>query len=112
MKGQAMRSLPADPYDRAQQALASWHSTHPRATLAEMEAAVEEQIAQLRAHLLEAQAATAFAEERPLCQHCGTTMVPRARSIRTLLLPKDEPLPIERSYVVCPQCGAGLFPPG
>jgi uncharacterized protein with PIN domain len=107
-----MTSLPSDPYCHAQRDLANWRSTHPRATLAEIEVAVEEQIAQLRAQLIDEQTEAGFSEEHPLCRECGATMVPQTRSSRTLILPHDVPLELERSYLVCPQCGAGLFPPG
>jgi uncharacterized protein with PIN domain len=101
-----------DPFQQAQRALASWHSTHPRATLAEIEMAVEEQIAHLRAQLTRERTDAGLGEEHPLCHKCGATMVPQTRSTRTMILPHDVPLELERSYVVCSQCGAGLFPPG
>jgi uncharacterized protein with PIN domain len=107
-----MTDTPTDPYRQAQRELANWRSTHPRATLAEIEVAVEEHIARLRAQLIDEQTAAGFREERPLCRECGTTMVPQTRSTRTVILPRDAPLELERSYLVCPQCGAGLFPPG
>ncbi len=107
-----MTTDPTDPFDQAQRELATWHSIHPRATLAEIEVAVEQQIDRLRAHLLEARTAAGFQEEHPLCAQCGSTMVPRAQSTRRLLLRGDHALDLARSYVVCPTCGAGLFPPG
>jgi ribosomal protein L40E len=51
-------------------------------------------------------------EGHPVCRQCGATMEPRARASRRLLLRGDQPLELERDYVVCPHCGAGLFPPG
>jgi YgiT-type zinc finger domain-containing protein len=101
-----------DSFEQAQRNLAAWRSTHPRATLAEIEVAVEEQIEQLRTDLIKRQTEAGFVEEHPLCRECGTTMKPQATTKRTLLLRGDQPLELERSYVVCPSCGAGLFPPG
>ena|SRR5918911_3847829 len=101
-----------DAFDQVQRELAAWRSTHPRATFAEIEAAVEQQIEQLRTHLLSEHVQAGFHEERPVCPQCGATMVPRARSTRTLLLRGDQSLELERSYVRCPSCGEGLFPPG
>ena len=103
---------PTDPFDQAQRELAAWHSTHPRATLAEIEVAVEEQIERLRAHLLDGRTEAGFREERPLCPKCGSTMVPRTQGRRQVILRGDHSLDLERSYVVCPTCGEGLFPPG
>jgi YgiT-type zinc finger domain-containing protein len=107
-----MTTHPADPVHQAQRDLAAWHSRHPDATFAEIEAAVEEQIERVRAQLLEERTEAGVREEHPVCRQCGTTMEPRATTKRTLLLRGDEPLELERSYVVCPSCGAGLFPPG
>ncbi len=107
-----MTTQPTDPVRQAQRELAAWHSTHPDATLAEIEAAVEEQLDRVRAHLIDERTEAGVREAHPVCQKCGTTMVPQATTTRTLLLRGDQPLELERSYVVCPSCGAGLFPPG
>jgi YgiT-type zinc finger domain-containing protein len=101
-----------DPYADAQRALTAWHSTHPRATFAELERAVEEQLDQVRRQLLGERVQASFVEERPLCRQCGATMVPRAYEKRTLLLRGDEALDLERPYLTCPSCGEGFFPPG
>jgi NADH pyrophosphatase NudC (nudix superfamily) len=101
-----------DVMNRVRRDLASWHATHPRATFAEMEVAVEEQIEQLRATLLQERAAGTWQDEHPACPHCGTTMMPRTRAQRTMILPGEEAVPIERVYVICPVCETGLFPPG
>ena|SRR5947209_18444696 len=99
-------------YSQTRDALASWHARHPRATLAEIEAAVEEQVNRLRADLIEERIDVTFCEEQPHCTQCGATMKPHSHNRRTVVLRGDQSLPIERSYVVCPACGAGLFPPG
>ncbi len=107
--------IPTDPTEPVQQIerdLAAWHSTHPDATFAEIEVAVEEQIEQLRVHLLEQRTAEGVREGHPMCRKCGTTMIPRTTSTRTVLLRGDQQLDLERKYVVCPTCGSGLFPPG
>jgi YgiT-type zinc finger domain-containing protein len=91
--------------------LAAWHATHPRATFAELETVVEERVRELRAALLQEQTAAVWREEQPACARCGTTMVPRSRSTRMVVLPGEEVVPVERHYVVCPACGTGLFPP-
>jgi ribosomal protein S27AE len=107
-----MTTPPTDPFDQAQRDLAAWHAIHPRATFAELEVAVEEQIEGLRAHLLDARTETGFREERPLCPKCGSSMVPRTQSRRQVILRGDHTLDLERNYVVCPSCGEGLSPPG
>jgi|SRR5579872_731435 len=101
-----------DPVHQAQRDLAAWHATHPDATLADIESAVEEQLNRVRAQLLEERTRAGAREGHPVCRRCGTTMVPRAKTTRRLVLRGDEPLDLDRSYVVCPSCGEGLFPPG
>jgi YgiT-type zinc finger domain-containing protein len=107
-----MTPPPTDPVPQVQRELAAWHSTHPDATLAEIEAAVEGQLNRLRAQLIAERTAARAGEGHPTCRECGAAMEPRAKTKRTLVLRGDEGLELERSYLVCPSCGAGLFPPG
>jgi YgiT-type zinc finger domain-containing protein len=107
-----MTTPATNPIHQVQRELAAWHSTHPDATLAEIEAAVEEQLNRVRAQLIEERTEARAGEAHPVCQQCGTTMVSRSTATRRLLLRGDQPLELKRSYVVCPSCGAGLFPPG
>jgi YgiT-type zinc finger domain-containing protein len=101
-----------DPVDAVRRSLAGWHATHPRATFAEIEAAVEAELAELRAQLVEEAAGASYHEEHPACPRCGATMVPRRRSQRTVITRGENAVHLDRAYVVCPACGAGLFPPG
>ncbi len=103
---------PSSPYEQVQRDLAAWHAIHPDATFAEMETAVEAQIERLRTALLGDQTTGLFVEARPQCRECGATMVGRTHRRRRVVLKGDETLDLDRSYVVCPQCGAGLVPPG
>jgi YgiT-type zinc finger domain-containing protein len=100
------------PFEQAQRELDAWHATHPDATFYDMELAVEAQIARLRTALLGRQPATRFHEEQPACPHCGTTMVASSRRRKRVVMKGDETLDLHRTYVVCPACGEGLFPPG
>jgi YgiT-type zinc finger domain-containing protein len=100
------------PYEQAQRELDAWHATHPEATLSDLEHAVEQQIERLRTALLTAQTDGRYVDERPACPHCGTTMVARTRRRKRVVLKGDETLDLDRTYVVCPSCGEGLFPPG
>jgi len=95
-----------------QQAMTRWRSTHPHATFAEIEQAVEEQITRIRKELLEQVVASSPTQEHPLCPACGSTMVPRKHGDRQVTVRGDAAVHLERSYVVCPSCGTGLFPPG
>lgn len=98
--------------DPIRRALSAWHATHPDATFAEMEVAVEEQLRSLRAQLLADYAGATWHEEHPACPRCGTTMAPRRRGTRTVITQGDEAVRLERSQAVCPACGETIFPPG
>jgi hypothetical protein len=98
----------------------AWRAAHPRATFREIEDAVEERIARLRARMLEDTAhasparewATAPPGERPACPECGRPLDARGQATRTVTAPGEQPVRLRRGYGVCPGCGAGLFPPG
>jgi len=59
-----------------------------------------------------AQGAELPTTERPLCPECGERMAPRGTRERQVTVQGDHTVTLERSYWVCPACGAGLFPPG
>jgi YgiT-type zinc finger domain-containing protein len=95
-----------------QRAMTSWRGTHPHATFAEIEQAVEEQIARIRVQLLEQVVADGPKQEQPICRACGATMVPGSQAERQLTVQGDEAVHLTRRYAICPSCGTGLFPPG
>jgi len=120
--------MAGDTLDRCWQELAEelftgikeWRLQHPQATLAEIEAAVDDRLARLRARMLQdaalASAATSFRDtppaSRPLCPTCGEPLVSRGRATRRLQTQGGQDLVLDRHYGVCPACGTGLFPPG
>ena len=97
-----------------------WRLQHPRASLREIEAALDERLSRVRARLLEdlalASAAAdlreAAAGERPACPGCGGPLEARGQHARELRTSHERTIRLERSYAVCRTCGAGLFPPG
>jgi uncharacterized protein with PIN domain len=97
--------------------LAEWRTQHPKATLAEIEAALDERLADLRARLVQdlalASAATDLraSPECPSCPECGRPMQAAGRFTRHLTTRHERPIALTRSYARCPACGAGLFPP-
>jgi hypothetical protein len=98
-------------------ALADWRTAHPQATFAEIEAAVEAQLAPLRAQLIAAALppdpapATADEAARPTCPRCAVGLRDRGRHDRTVVVPGEASLTLRRTYWACPRCGEGLFPP-
>lgn len=97
------------------QEVAAWRRAHPRATLTEIELAVEAAVGRLQGRLVEDLANGAGADraaERPTCGGCGQPMVRRGRHKRAVLLARRAtPLPLDREYWSCSSCGASLFPP-
>ncbi len=97
-----------------------WRREHPKATLREIEEAVDERLHQLRAQLVQEVAQMSEVgewsqqpeEERPRCVHCGTVLLSRGKQTRWLQTTGGEAIKLERSYGTCPDCGQGLFPPG
>jgi hypothetical protein len=111
--------------------LERWRQAHPRATFAEIEAAVEERLGLLRAELIAQElalraaaeaaetaaasaAGTAGAEgttQAVRCPTCGGPTQARGTRERSLTVRGNRPVRLRRRYVVCPACGTGHFPP-
>jgi sRNA-binding protein len=97
-----------------------WRMQHPRATLSEMEAALDERLARQRARMLEDMALASEVadlrqvpmEERPTCPHCDRPLGARGKEERHLQTVGDQELTLNRSYGVCPTCEVGFFPSG
>ena len=99
--------------------LTAWRRAHPRATLTEIETVVFDVGQRLQALALQqvvqasatADVAAQPAAERPTCPTCSGQLEPRGRQRRTIRPARQRtPLELDRSYAVCAECGAGLFP--
>lgn len=99
--------------------LAGWRQAHPRATLTEIELAVEAATARLRTRLIadlaqgvEATTAAMATVAPAVCPHCGGVLRRRGKRTRTVVVAQQaQPLRLEREYLWCPTCRVGLFPP-
>jgi NADH pyrophosphatase NudC (nudix superfamily) len=96
-----------------------WRQQHRKATLQEIEKALDEQLGRLRKQLLEeaAQASetadwSAGSADAPVCGRCGARLEARGKEKRKLTTNYDQVMELERRYGVCPVCKTGLFPPG
>jgi len=97
-----------------------WRMQHPRATLSEMEVALDERLARQRAQMLEDMAlASEVADlsqlamaERPRCPECGRPLGSRGQEERHLQTVGHQEIRLKRSYGVCPTCKVGFFPSG
>lgn len=101
--------------------LVAWREAHPRASLTQIEDAVFEAMQRLQAQALQqvvlasavADVAAQPVAERPTCPTCRGRLEPRGRQRRRIRPARQRaPLEVDRSYAVCTECGAGLFPPG
>jgi predicted RNA-binding Zn-ribbon protein involved in translation (DUF1610 family) len=100
--------------------MAEWRVRHPTATLREIEQAVDERLAGVRARLVEdavlrstqADLTAMPAAARPVCPDCGAVLEARGKQTRRVTTKHDREIRLERSYAACPRCGGGLFPPG
>jgi hypothetical protein len=122
--------MPPSPFDFAGQwrglseaimtGIEEWRVQHPQATLQEIEAAVDERLADLRTRMLQDVALASSAADlsamrsqaRPVCPQCGTPSEPRGPRERQVMTHQGKPLRLRRRYAVCPTCQVGLFPPG
>ena len=106
--------------EAVQSEMKAWRLAHPRATLSEMETALDEQLDKLRARMLEDMALASEVadlslmspEARPTCPHCGTPLGSRGKSERHLQTEGDQEITLKRCYGICPTCGVGFFPSG
>jgi YgiT-type zinc finger domain-containing protein len=97
-----------------------WRLQHPKASLREIERALDERLGKMRARMLQdaalasaaADIQAAQAEERPVCPKCGRVLEARGTQERQVTTHHNQGVVLERSYGVCPTCGEGFFPPG
>lgn len=100
--------------------LKQWRKQHPKATFQEIEGIVDEELAPVRARMLEDMASASAAkdssemeeEEWPQCPKCGHKLEARGQDTRRLITNYNQTVSLRRAYAQCPACGAGLFPPG
>ena len=96
----------------------AWRVAHPTATLAEIEAALDERLMALRRRMLTTSIATSDQAmwnarppaDRPTCPTCGVPLQPRGNRKRQIRSAGGD-LTVERTYGVCPVCKRGVFPP-
>ena len=100
--------------------ITQWRKEHPKATWAEIEATIDEQINQVRAQLIQEVVQLGESEdwreipeeERPRCATCGKLLWARGKQTRYLHTNGGEAVKLTRTYGTCPDCEVGFFPPG
>jgi YgiT-type zinc finger domain-containing protein len=95
-----------------------WREQHPKATMAEIEAEVDQRLAGMRAQMIADMAMASqraeweAGEEAGKCPQCGQAMEKKGQKKRKLATRGGKEIELEREYGVCPKCGQGIFPPG
>jgi len=107
-------------YEEVILGIREWRWQHPKATLKEIEEAVDRGWARVRARLVQDLALGSAAkdlsriqgDEGSRCPRCEHPLESRGQRIRRLTTYYEQTIELKRSYGVCPACGTGLFPPG
>jgi len=96
-----------------------WRREHPRATLTEIENALDERWTKVRARMVsdvaQASAAADFGgagTARPQCPDCGVALQARGKHQRELRTHGNQQVHLDRDYGECPRCGGTFFPSG
>jgi DNA-directed RNA polymerase subunit RPC12/RpoP len=99
--------------------LKDWRLAHPRATLAEIETALDERLGRARARMLEDLALASAAADLTVgdeverqCKTCGGRLQAQGRETRQLTTTYEQTVTLTRSAARCPACGSRVFPPG
>ncbi|HZS45253.1 MAG TPA: hypothetical protein VFC63_09145 [Blastocatellia bacterium] len=92
-----------------------WREQHPRATLSEIEGALDERLGKMRAEMLQDVAmvseSTNLESGKEKCPECGEKLESKGKRRRNLKTVGEQEISLERDYGECPKCKAGLFPP-
>lgn len=97
--------------DSLLQAMHRWRTTHPRATLAEIEAEASRQVAALRRDLVAAVLPESEPVSPPICPDCGIALVRNGTTTRTVVTDHEALLPVTLPRWRCSVCGTELSPP-
>lgn len=101
--------------DEIEARLQAWRAAHPRATLTEMQTAVETELAAYRTALLTRlvqEATVEQAAETPSCPACDQPLRRNGVKRRRLKDKEGTEVLLEREQWRCQRCGLTLFPPG
>ncbi len=91
--------------------ITAWRQAHPRATLTEIEAAVDAQLSAIRAGLISDAAQAQESSGRPVCPACGVAMHRGERRPIRLATDHGGEIDLTAQHWVCPSCGTGFSPP-
>lgn len=90
-----------------------WRKSNPKATLTEIEKAVDNELDQLRQTIVETLVQEELAPRQTAyeCPQCGKPLVKNGKKKRKLKTKGSEQITFEREQMRCLECGMTLFPP-
>ena len=100
--------------DEFAEKMKQWRKNNPKATLTDIEEAVDSELAQMRQTIVETLVQEELAPKDPVneCPQCGKPMVRNGKRKRKLKTKGSEQITFERKQMRCLKCGMTLFPPG
>ena len=106
-------------FRQASSEISDWRGQHPRASLTEIENAVDDELAKLRAEMIQELALESAltdikqlpAEERPKCPKCRRPLAANGKQKRRITTTYEQSVELERSKGYCNSCRASYFPP-
>jgi vacuolar-type H+-ATPase subunit E/Vma4 len=107
-------------FEEASEVVKQWRASHPRATFAEIETTVKEEMARVRAKVVQDLVHESASREwsgrekadRPKCPACGTGLHANGQYRRQLVTDHEQVIELRRGHGRCPECGTTVFPPG
>jgi DNA repair exonuclease SbcCD ATPase subunit len=107
-------------FQQASEQVSRWRQQNPRANFTEIENTVDEQLAQIRAAMIQELALeselTDFKqlpdEKRPPCPSCGRPLASNGQQKRKLVTTYEQEVALVRSKGYCRHCRVSYFPPG
>lgn len=115
-----MKGKWAEMYEKASEEVTSWRRGQKKATLTEIETNVDEQLAKVRARMVEdlameselADIKGVKKEQRPKCPKCEKVMQANGKQKRRIVTEYEQTIELERSHAKCAECGHNFFPSG
>ena len=101
-------------FEEMERQIKQWRQENPKATLTEIENAIDKELAKIRQSTLEELVQERGAKETEVysCPNCQTEMVGNGYKKRTLGTKEGQTITLKRQQLRCLKCGMTLFPPG
>ena len=106
-------------FHEASEEVSRWRKKHPKATFSEIENSVDEELAKIRADMIQdliqeselQDFKTLPQEKRPKCPVCGNMLASNGQQSRDLITSHEQVVEVKRSKGYCKTCRVSYFPP-